>query len=81
MSLISAEQRNDLSLQAALNKPNSKYTRTKVRGGRNDYDIIELNGKIFVPTTLRKGMLTWYHDTLMHPGIHQRGQKFNFTQL
>ena len=69
MSLISAEQRKDLSLQTATNKPNSKYTRTKVRGGRNDYDIIELNGKIVVPTTLRKRMLTWYHDTLMHPGI------------
>ena len=69
MSLISAEQRKDVQLQAATNKPNSKYTHTKVRGGRTDYDIIECNGKIVVPTTLRKRMLTWYHDTLMHPGI------------
>ena len=54
MSLISAEQRKDLALQAALTKPNSKYTRTKVRGGRTDYDIIKLNGKIVVPITLQK---------------------------
>ncbi|CAJ1938684.1 unnamed protein product, partial [Cylindrotheca closterium] len=43
MSLISAEQQKESELQAALNKPNSQYTRTEVRGGNTRYDIIYQN--------------------------------------
>ena len=69
MPLISNEQRKEKALQDALHKPKSKYTRTEVRGGKRRFDIIEINGKIVVPTSLRKRILHWYHDQLMHPGI------------
>lgn len=69
MHLIAAEQRKEKALQAALNKPNSKYTRTEVRGGKQRFDIIETNGKIVVPKSLRKRIMNWYHEHLMHPGI------------
>jgi len=27
-----------------------------------------MEGKIYVPTRLRKQILTWYHEFLVHPG-------------
>ena len=69
MSLISAEQDKDTQLKKAANKPKSPYTRKQVRGGRMSYNILHLNGKIYVPASMRKRMLNWYHDSLMHPGM------------
>jgi len=69
MSHISSQQRLDTELQNALRKNPSKYARRKVRGGRNTYDIIELNGKVVIPKKLRNRIVKWYHTTLMHPGI------------
>ena len=31
-------------------------------------NILALNGKIYVPRTLRHDVLTWYHHYLCHPG-------------
>jgi transposase InsO family protein len=69
MHLIAAEQRKEKALQEALRRPNSVYTRTEVRGGTRRFDIIETNGKIVVPKSLRKRIMNWYHEQLMHPGI------------
>ena len=82
MSLISAEQRKDTALQAAINKHPTKYTRDEVRGGNNThYDVISLEGKIVLPKSLRKRALTFYHDTLMHPGMTRmlRTIRLHFT--
>jgi hypothetical protein len=32
-------------------------------------NVILLNNKIYIPKTLRKEILKWYHTTLHHPGI------------
>ena len=69
MSLISAEQDKDTPLQERANKPNSGFTRKRVRGGRTSFNLLHLNDKIYVPASLRKRILTWYHDVLMHPGM------------
>ena len=70
MSLISAEQTKDTALQNSMKKFPNQYTRTEIRGGNNHrYDVIRHDNKIVIPRTLRKRVLNWYHDTLMHPGI------------
>ena len=69
MSYISAAQQRNQSLQRALAKPKSKYTRNEVRGGKHTHTIIKCDGKIVVPMELRKRILKWYHNTLMHPGM------------
>ena len=81
MSLISEEQRKDAELQKKLKEPNTSYITTEVRGGKHRYNIIYLNGKIVVPKSLRKRMLTWYHETLIHPGINrmERTLQMHFT--
>ena len=71
MDRIEKEQRKDRVLLQKLNKDNS-YTRQKVRGGTRrtpSHEIIMKNGKIVVPLTLKRRLMGWYHDMLMHPGI------------
>jgi hypothetical protein len=36
---------------------------------QKDTTLILLNNKIYIPKTLRKEILKWYHMTLNHPGI------------
>ena len=69
MSTISAKQEKDTQLQRAANKSDSPFTRKKVRGGRMSYNIIHMNEKIYVPTRLRKRVMKWYHEMLLHPGM------------
>jgi hypothetical protein len=33
------------------------------------HNVILLNNKIFIPMTLSKEILKWYHTTLHHPGL------------
>ena len=69
MALIHQEQSNNKHLQERVNKPQSKYSRKQVCGGQICFDIIHLDGKIYVQVSLRDQMIQWYHDMLMHPGM------------
>ena len=46
-------------------KSSSRLTLTKFHGGE---ELICLNRKIFVPTSLRRRVVEWYHTYLLHPG-------------
>ena len=69
--LIAAEQSKDASVQSLLSDPKmrNRYTTQQVRWGKRDYKLVYYDNKIVVPTSLRKRMLNWYHDVLMHPGV------------
>ena len=34
----------------------------------NDVELLTYNKKIYVPSSLRKDVLYWYHHYLQHPG-------------
>ena len=56
----------------AINAKPALYTRKQVRrGGRHtiSHKIIMKNDKIVVPVMLKRRLMGWYHDMLMHPGI------------
>jgi Integrase zinc binding domain/RNase H-like domain found in reverse transcriptase len=38
------------------------------------HEIILQNGKIYIPKTLRKPIINWYHTALQHPGIQRTEQ-------
>ena len=61
--VIAAEQRKDMQLFKLL-QTNPAYFTRKVEG----VELIHMEGKIYVPTRLRKQILTWYHEFLVHPG-------------
>jgi Integrase zinc binding domain len=35
------------------------------------YNVILFNNKMYIPKTLRKPILRWYHMALQHPGFQQ----------
>ena len=71
MTLIQTEQKKDRQLLDNMRKdrelPQSKraYSFKSFRGRDN---IITQNGKIYIPKSLRKQTVQWYHDTLRHCG-------------
>ena len=51
-------------LKTALKNDNTSYTIKNVEGT----DLIHLNNRIVVPSTLRQRVMEWYHKVLCHPG-------------
>jgi transposase InsO family protein len=55
----------DATLQKYINTKVMNYSRKTFRGGEN---LIVYRDKICVPEALRKHVIHWYHEYLMHPG-------------
>jgi len=66
---IAYEQKRDPNLQAKLTEKDSKYETKKIKHSSFEYDIIvNGEGKIVLPPSLRKPAAEWYHLFLCHPG-------------
>lgn len=68
-SFLESEQQKDKDLMSKV-RHNSTPLRLKAfRGGGKSYDLIVTNDdKIVIPKRLQKRVVTWYHETLCHPG-------------
>ena len=67
--LVQREQQIELNkrnskLKLALNKTNTSYSLSDVEG----VQIVTHEDKIYVPQSLRKATMNWYHHFLNHPG-------------
>jgi hypothetical protein len=63
--VLSLAQQRDPSLQRLVGAPSSRYTTRMV----NRLPVVYYKEHIVVPTDLRHRIISWYHDTLMHPGV------------
>ena len=68
---IDAAQRLDTVLLSKLKNNNAGYSSKAFCGGGKERTLITRNDKIVVPKTLQKRVITWYHDTLCHPGVNR----------
>jgi hypothetical protein len=85
-SFLEQEQRKDKDLMAHIGKASSPFCLKAFRGGGKHYDLIVTeNTKIVVPKQLQKRVVTWYHETLCHPGETRTEQtirlNFNWKNL
>ena len=62
--ILSTFQQRDAAL-AGLVTSNKRYSRKSFHGGEQ---LVCYDEKIFVPTPLRRNVITWYHEYLCHPG-------------
>ena len=58
------DQELQKKLKTALKNNYTSYSTKNVEGT----DLIHLNNKIVVPSTLRQRVMEWYHKVLCHPG-------------
>ena len=70
---LNTDNEQAIELKAALSKSDSKWKYQEVEGIK----IIHFNDKIYVPKSLRKRVLNWYHHYLCHPG----GDRLSSTLL
>lgn len=63
--LAQAQQEDQRLQQVATNNPD--YTSKRFLR----HNLIHYKDKIVVPETLQSRIVTWYHETLRHPGIHR----------
>jgi len=66
MSTIYKHQKHDDTLIQAAKT--SSYTLKPFAGGGKTYQMICLNDKIVIPSTLQQHITQWYHTYLCHPG-------------
>jgi len=62
---ISTHQRNDKQLQNKLKQNRSLYKVKYI----NDKKLVFHQNKIFIPASLLRPIVTWYHENLNHPGV------------
>jgi hypothetical protein len=62
--IIAREQNKDSHLKEVMKKSEKLSERTIERSTLITYD-----GKIYIPQSLRKRIVWWYHTYLQHPGI------------
>ena len=62
--LIRRHQAPDASLRRQLQQQSKAYSVKSLRGG----DMFCYNNKIYVPQSLRKHIVEWYHTVLCHVG-------------
>ena len=62
--VVAKEQQKDKELKRRVKANLDKYELTKVETDK----LITKNGKFVVPTSLQMPIISWYHDTLAHPG-------------
>ena len=63
-SLIAREQRKDKTLQHAISNEKSKFSETTIEGTV----VVTYNKKVYIPKSLNKRVVAWYHEYLRHPG-------------
>ena len=68
LKTIQREQQKDQSLLKKVRTSKANYTLESFRGGGKERQLICLNKKIVVPSSLQKRVVSWYHQTLCHPG-------------
>lgn len=64
---ISISQKADAALMTKL-RDHPAYTVRIFRGGGKERRLIIKNDKIVVPAELQQRIVSWYHETLCHPG-------------
>ena len=64
---IAKAQKTDAKLNQKL-VSHKDYTLNIFRGGDKDHRLICRNNKIFLPTSLKKKTVYWYHEMLCEPG-------------
>ena len=65
--LIDREQQNGKQLLSLLQQ--KQYTLNAFCGGNTKTFLICHDGKIVIPSTLRRRIVKWYHTYLLHPGL------------
>jgi hypothetical protein len=65
-TIAKAQKKDEVLLQKLLS--HDDYREIPFRGGDKTHDLICKNGKIFVPQTLQRRLVHWYHKMLCHPG-------------
>ena len=65
--IISQHQFNDKSLNQFVDQKHQNYETKFI----NNIPLIFHNGKIALPSTLVRPIITWYHVNLTHPGINR----------
>jgi len=68
--VIDTAQKRDPALLAKVKKNSTGYSAKAFCGGGKERMLICRNDKIIVPKSLQKRVITWYHNTLCHPGIN-----------
>ena len=81
---IKAAQDIDNELKEMKRKDTTQQIFTKKKFGRTELTIKkgkDNRWRIFVPKPLRKELIAWYHEQLMHPGALRMGESIrkNFT--
>ena len=64
MKLLAKAQLNDKTLRAKVRKHLDDFTERKVE----ETPVLLYQGRIYVPPSLRKRIINWYHEFLCHPG-------------
>lgn len=63
--LIRREQQTDEELKKKMaDDQNQRFAMKPVEG----VELVHMNGKIYVPLSLRERIISWYHQFLVHPG-------------
>ena len=65
---IQRVQQSDRELLAKLRRPKNPYTIKVFRGGGKERQLICAGDKIVIPESLKRRVVTWYHEVLCHPG-------------
>ncbi len=64
--IIAEHQRKDQTLIQHQHRHPEYFSKTV-----DGHEVILFNNKIYIPKTLRKPILSWYHTALRHPGIQR----------
>jgi hypothetical protein len=68
--ILELYQNKDSSL-LKLQRANKTFHVKSFCGGGKEYQLLCRNDKIVIPKALQKRVITWYHETLCHPGINR----------
>jgi hypothetical protein len=66
--LIAQQQNNEPDLLQKIRDNHKNYSRKKFRGGGKVRELILYLSKIYIPKSLRRRVVNWYHEQLCHPG-------------
>ena len=81
---IMRQQQKDAKLLQRL-KTDKSFGLISVRGGGKERTLVTQNDKIYLPRSLQKRTIEWYHNQLCHPGVTRTEatirQHFTFPKL
>eukprot|EP00957_Ditylum_brightwellii_P159655 12152654-Ditylum_brightwellii.AAC.1 len=69
LKLLQAEQQKDKKLLKKAKPSNANYKVKNFLGCDQKYQLMCLNNKIVVLTSLQRRIVEWYHERLCHPGL------------